>query len=283
MAKNVVAIIGGYIVGPALATIFSFMDIHNNQSNSFTLPGYTTALLSFIAIFPSIIWVVNKASSPPSTVSRNSNVNNIRQNSVASMFSGSGLSGYGLVKPLSYSGLGPVEDVASWLTTKKYNLPVAPCIVCFLTYFSLTASFVIWETVGSALTHKYLQWSVFQNGILFTCMGLVAIIALWILKLLTHIIADKLILVASAVIAGSGTAVLIIPLAWSPIPFSIAMFLVALGYTLCINAVLQLFSGVLEKTPEVSPSALVWLSYCGSFARILGAVGAAYITTLSGM
>lgn len=78
----------------------------------------------------------------------------------------------------------------------------------------------------------------------------------------------------------SGAVVLSITAArWTLYPFITSIALISMGYTGTVSMVIHVYGKVLELSTEypTPPSAVGWLSTCGSLARVLGPVCCAYM------
>jgi MFS family permease len=68
---------------------------------------------------------------------------------------------------------------------------------------------------------------------------------------------------------------------WTKYLFIAAMGLIAAGYTGSVSMVIHIYTQVLANASErkvpAPPSAVGWLSTCGTVARVLGPVSAAYL------
>ena len=64
-----------------------------------------------------------------------------------------------------------VKDISQILQMNKQNIPMIPVVVCLFGYFGLTASFTVFETIGTLYTKEAYFWSVSKNSALYAALG----------------------------------------------------------------------------------------------------------------
>jgi hypothetical protein len=195
MAYNGAVTVFGYIGGPAVAVGLSFADFTYGKIrvDSTTAPSYFTALLAIITIIPTIFLLLRVVRQQ-----RTGRARRKRQMYNSMSFTSASFPSFGM---LSSGTISSFADVSALITAiredKRVNLPLVPVIICFGAYFVLTVAFSVWETAGSIVSEKKFGWGVFENGVMFAGMGVVAIGTLGLVQLLAQYVAERLLLIGS--------------------------------------------------------------------------------------
>lgn len=288
---NGITSIVGFTLGPAFAAIFTTFSVvrHPFSIDSCTAPGFFISLIAIAAaVFTtctSLRFLRKKRrrrNKRPGSYDP-SNPYPIYNNSASYDISGS-LLNYGMANSgYLYTETGSIDELPTilrdlWINRSK--LPLAQLVACLFIYFSITISFTVWETLGPALTQRELEWNVLDNGLLYVGMGITAGVTLLILKGVTKFLVSRLVLPFMALLMVIGAVILCITAKhWTVPPFITSIALISIGYTGSASMVIHVYGKVLELSSEVPapPSAVGWLSTCGSIARVLGPVCSAYL------
>jgi len=254
MALNSAANVLGFIIGPAFAlvmTLFRF-EISGIKVDAYTMPGYFSAVMSLFGLLSLItlkeISPNQKKSKKPATGGSSKSI-------------GSGF----------YSGGGSVKDISHILKMRK-KIPILPVTVCLVAYFLYTASFTVFETIGTPYTEEDFGWSVSQNSLMYAALGVLCIISLVILQIFVRFFPDRVLVVGATVLMVAGFVVLFdIENHLVSFPrFCIAVSLVSAGYSTAVAVLISIYSKVLESLDQ--GMLMGWLSSSGSMARIIGPV-----------
>lgn len=286
---NGIVTVVGFALGPSITSCFTPLDVHWKafKLNSSTAPGYIITCLALIATLFTMcvsLRTIRKRSrrrSPHADSYDPDNNHPIYNNSATSYDIAGSLLNYGVAGSSGYfydDSNDGIWYMLKDLWANRDKLPLAPLFVCLFIYFFIVLTFGVWETLGAYLTETELNWNVLVTGLMFAGLGVVSGITLFSLKYLTKVLAARLILPAGAFSMALGAVLLIIVHSnWSIPMFSAAIVLIAVGYTVSVVMVMHVYGCALELSAEIPPSAVGWLSACGSVARIIGPVIAAYI------
>eukprot|EP00026_Physarum_polycephalum_P003682 Phypoly_transcript_03695.p1 GENE.Phypoly_transcript_03695~~Phypoly_transcript_03695.p1 ORF type:complete len:521 (+),score=50.99 Phypoly_transcript_03695:522-2084(+) len=289
---NGITAIVGFTLGPAFAA--SFTPVHLSRTpfslDSCTAPGFFIAILAICAALFTTCTSLRFLRKKRSRRRKNrpgsydpSNPHPIFNNSASYDISGS-LLNYGIADSgYLYTETGSIDELPSmlrdlWLNRSK--LPLAQLVACLFVYFVITIAFTVWETLGPVLTQEQLGWHVLYNALLYVGMGVTAGATLAIMKGLTKFFVGRLLLPCMATLMIFGALILCITAKhWTVPPFIASIVLISIGYTGSVSMVIHVYGKVLELSSEVPapPSAVGWLSTCGSVARVLGPVCSAYL------
>ena len=158
----------------------------------------------------------------------------------------------------------------------KKDIPVFPVVVSLIAYFAYTASFTVFETIGTPYTQEDFNWSVTENSILYAVLGVLCIISLVVLQIFVRFFNDRVLVVGTTVFMVAGFGVLFdIQNHLVSLPrFAIGVGLTAAGYSTSVAVLISIYSKVLEGLDQ--GMMMGWLSSAGSIARIIGPVFASY-------
>jgi len=270
MALNSAATVLGFIIGPsfALCATFGSIDFHGVQINPYTLPGYISA---FLSLFGMIILIFLKEI--PTSYKKNKKMVPTGSQR-GSMVYGSGF----------YSGGGSIKDISQILKlSSQKKIPVLPVTVCLFLYFAYTASFTVFETIGTHYTYNAFQWEIKENSIMFVILGLVCVSSLFLLQVFLRLANDRILLILTTVLATAGFVTL-----FNPDPkdyvnhwrFWLGVSLCSASYSTSVALLISAYSKLLENLDQ--GMMMGWLSSSGSMARIVGPVVASYALQYGG-
>lgn len=101
--------------------------------------------------------------------------------------------------------------MASLTQIKASNVPILPVVICLWAYFTYTTSFTTFETIGTPYTHENFGWDVEDNSIMFTVLGGVCIISLFLLQIFVRCFNDRILILICTVLSLVGFGFLITP------------------------------------------------------------------------
>jgi predicted MFS family arabinose efflux permease len=120
-------------------------------------------------------------------------------------------------------------------------------------YFLYTASFTVFETIGTPYTEDDFNWSVSENSILYAALGILCIFSLVILQIFVKFFQDRVLVVGATLLMVAGFLVLLdIENHLVSLPrFCIAVSLVSSGYATAVAVLISIYSKVLESLDQV--------------------------------
>jgi len=274
MALNSACTVLGFIIGPALALIttfinFSFYGIHVNENNS---AGYLSAVLSLFGV----VALMAITEIPKSKRKKGSQLLTPSTKQSSLVYSGSG-----------FGGGGSTHDLSAVFTMDWKTIPWIPVIICNFAYFSYTASFTCFETIGTPYTQHDFGWGVMYNSILYLVLGAICILSLFILQIVVRFVDNdrRLIVVTTFVqVIGFGFAIINFrhpSQNYAPFwQFALCLLFSAFSYSTSVAVIISMYSKVLEGLAQ--GAMMGWLGSSGSLARIFAPLYASYVFQYGG-
>eukprot|EP01088_Endostelium_zonatum_P011845 TRINITY_DN259_c4_g1_i1.p1 TRINITY_DN259_c4_g1~~TRINITY_DN259_c4_g1_i1.p1 ORF type:complete len:550 (-),score=75.33 TRINITY_DN259_c4_g1_i1:23-1561(-) len=150
-------------------------------------------------------------------------------------------------------------------------------LCCFLQFVFFTA-FTIFETISTAYTESAYNWGVFYNGLLYLGIGISCIGALILLFVLSIYLSDvKMLVIFELLLIGGFAALITYPFnSYTNLPqFIIAVIVASVGFSPASALLITMFS---KLNGEGSQGTLMgYLSASGSIARTVGPIVAGYV------
>jgi len=252
----------GFIAGPAFAYVCSYIDfnIKSVNINSNTAPGYIASIISILGLFSLLLL----KEIPKSRKKRRQDV-------------GSGASGV-------YSGQGSVGDISTLFSMKKLkNVPWTAVLILLYATFAFTAAFTVFETIGTAYTQHEYNWGSRQNGIFFCCLGVLVIVALFILQIFLKLFNDRICLIFTTLMM---IGAFLVTVNFDNLQYvGLWRFLSgagvgAAGFSPACALVMSIYSKVLDKLDQGTLMGLA--QSAASISRIVGPLAASYTLQYGG-
>lgn len=261
MALNSAATVLGFIIGPAFAlltTLFKPFSIKEITVDADTLPGYLSAILSIISMF-----TLAFLKEIPSSYKRNK----------VPLSGGSKTYGSGF-----YAGGGSIKDLPNIIKlSKNQKIPWIPVLICLYAYFTYTASFTTFETIGTPYTAAAFGWGTRTNSLMYIALGGVCVGSLVILQFMVRYFSDRVLLILTTALATAGFISMFTPSETQFVSlwrFWVGVSLCSASYSTSVAVLISVYSKILENLDQ--GMMMGWLSSAGSVARIVGPIIASY-------
>eukprot|EP01117_Protostelium_nocturnum_P008517 TRINITY_DN3054_c0_g1_i1.p1 TRINITY_DN3054_c0_g1~~TRINITY_DN3054_c0_g1_i1.p1 ORF type:complete len:469 (-),score=134.49 TRINITY_DN3054_c0_g1_i1:18-1424(-) len=166
--------------------------------------------------------------------------------------------------------------------SREKSLPWIPITITIALTFIFSASFTVFETIGTIYTQKAYGWTPEQNSIMYTLIGIVCIFSVVLLTPLMRLTSGRVLLFLMSCFGVSGFALLVDPQnVYVPLwRFGLGVSFAAACYTSAVALLISIYSKFLQGFDQ--GTLMGWVNSSGSVSRIVGPIFASYIMAHGG-